>query len=126
MKINFAIVPALNSDFFVFFVHAYAASTNSTNSRIPKLVHVSEVSACNPVFSGNYNCNAETNPGTNDCQQIATACDTIILEQFCGDVVLNSVYIAFRDEEHITDQHLKSKFAGNIILKIVHFKVIEQ
>ena len=41
---------------------------------------------------------------------IMIQCDAIKEEQFCGDVVLDSVNIAFRDEDINLEKNMRSKF----------------
>ena len=39
-------------------------------------------------------------------------------KSFCGDVVLNSVNMAFRDEDHIFGLSMKSKYSRILMIKI--------
>ena len=41
---------------------------------------------------------------------------------FCGDVVLDSFYMAYRDEGRILCENMKSKSSGIYIVKIFDFK----
>ena len=41
---------------------------------------------------------------------------------FCGDFVLVSLNMEFRDEERIEAINMESKYFGNLILKILNFK----
>ena len=41
---------------------------------------------------------------------------------FCGDVVLDSFNMAYRDKNSILDQNMKSKYFGIFIMKILNFK----
>ena len=45
---------------------------------------------------------------------------------FCGDVVLDSFNMSYRDEDSILVKKYESKYLGIFIMKILNFKVHEE
>ena len=45
---------------------------------------------------------------------------------FCRDVALDSVNMAYKDEDSILDQYMKSKYFSIFIMQIFIFRVIEE
>ena len=45
---------------------------------------------------------------------------------FCGDVVLNSFHMLYRDEDSIQDQMKEKRIFGIFIMTIINFGIIEE
>ena len=54
---------------------------------------------------------------------LSLQCDAIRWEQFSGDVVLDSVNMAFRDEEAFLTKYMKSTKFWNFFMKISNCKI---
>ena len=51
-------------------------------------------------------------------------CDAIRMKSFCGDVVLNSFYLVYSDEDRIYDQKFDKRISWDLYHK--DFKVIAE